>query len=629
IDLTVSKADITGGRINFTDHSAGKDPFSSEITDLEASARDISMKDSFPFQASGRLNTGGKFSFSGTADPEAQSFNGDVKLSGLEASEFRSYYGDSFPGNLESASLGLDLKVKAEPRELTSEGMITAEGVAIELDSMPGAGFKNARFSVDHDISVLPETGIIEIRKADVNANDIAAEATGTVSDFDSDPRLDISVSLPETKAPVIIAALPEKMAEQAGSMADFSGSVSAELRLAGKAAAPERLLESGRISLKKLGGKAEGVEFGATGDIDLSSDLISSENLEIDLGEDRVFIDFEVTEFFSPPVRITHTAEAETLNLDYLLAAAESISPAGRNGAATGSDQSGDRQKDGGKDDKTDVSSSAPVDLPLFVSGRIRAKEARLRNLSARDLETVYTLEDNIFTVESFSAAIAGGNASGSARADLGKQDLEYSAEISLGSIAPDELIKELYPAASGIVSGKADLDGTFSGTGLSPEKLRETLTGRADYKISDGRFSGGEITGQLSSLFGISDLKTLDFDTFSGDLKIDSGRIEMESSYDSSDVRMNPTGTIGLDGDLDIALNLRLAPHLSDKVSSDSFAGRLLADSEGWTRIPVSVSGSVVSPGLALDRSGLKKQLKEEGTRRVIEEGLNRLFD
>ncbi|MFO7930897.1 MAG: AsmA family protein [Desulfosalsimonas sp.] len=627
IDLMVSRARITNGEVRFTDRMQGAEPFSYRITRVDASADNLSLKNSFPFEIDGSLNRA-PVSIAGTADPAGKKVKADVGLSELNVADFRTYFKDAVPAELSSAMLDLDLSVEADSNQATSSGKITAHGLEMVLEALPDATFKDAQLSVDHDLTAEFGPENLNIRKAVFDLNGIGFEASGRVSDYGSTPVLDISAEMPETEVEKIMAALPQELVKDAAEM-NPSGRVAAQIKLSGAADRPERLIENGKVRLDRAGASAEGLDASLTGNIDLSGDRISAKELELILGEDTAFMDFEIKDFFSDPVRITSTIEAKTLDLDYLIAAAGAAG--GKRPGEGKKDTEGTRESDSPEGKKTGKTqgSIGPIDLPVHARGQVAVEQARYRDLPVNDLLIEYSLIDNIFTMEKFSGRVAGGEAKADANVNLGQKDMEYMANIAMSSVDSGEIISVLYPKYSGMVSGTAGLDGRFSGKGIRMDDIRKTLSGNSDYQLSDGSISGGDLTRQLESLVGSDDLKTLDFDMFSGNLRIDSGKIKIDGDYDSKDVKMKPAGTIGMDGSVDVNLNLRLAPGMSGSISGDSLIGRVLGDSEGWTQLPVAVSGSVTNPKLSVDRSGLRKKLREKGTEKALEEGFKKLFD
>ncbi|MFW6081886.1 MAG: DUF748 domain-containing protein, partial [Desulfosalsimonas sp.] len=627
IDLMVSRARITDGEIRFTDRMQAEEPFSYKITRVDASADNLSLKNSFPFEIDGSLNQA-PVSISGTADPAVKKVKADVKVNELNAADFRAYFKDAVPGELSSAMLDLDVSVEADTNEAISSGTITLRGIDMVLEAMPDVSFEDIRLSVDHDLAAELGPENLNISKAVLDLNGIPVKASGSISAYGSDPVLDISAELPETDVKKILASLPQELVKDAADM-NPAGRIAAQIKLSGAAGRPESLIENGKLSLDRTGVSAEGLEASVTGNIDLSGDRISAEQLEIKLGEDLAFMDFEVTDIFSDTVGITNSIEAESLDLDYLIAAAGAAG--GQRPGDGKKDTEGGRESDspGGQKTGKPEGSIGPLDLPVHARGVVTAEEARYRDFPVTDLHIEYSLVDNVFKVQDFSGRVAGGDAKADASINLGQKEMEYMGNIAVDSVSSGEIMSALYPEYSGLVSGIAGLEGSFSGKGIRAEDIRKTLTGSSDYRFADGRISGGDLTGQLASLLGASRLKTLDFDMFSGNLRIDSGKIQIDGDYDSKDVRMKPSGTIGMDGSLDINLNLRLAPDLSASISQDSLLGRALGDREGWTQVPVAVSGSVSGPKLSLDRSGLRQQLREKGTEKVLEEGFKKLFD
>ncbi len=627
IDLMVSRVQITGGRLSFTDKAVSGEPFSCEVSSLDASARNISLKESFPFKLKGSLNEA-PVSVSGIAEPAGQKVVADVRISDLEALDFEPYFRGIVPAGIASAKLALETSVEADSDEVRSIGTLRAENIDMILDGLPDAPFENAGLALDHDLAVEPGAQNIRIRNLDADLNGISINASGTVASYGSKPEIDISLDMPETEAQKILAAIPENLAKTAADMKP-SGTVQAEIRIAGPAENPQSLLESGRVRLDGLGGLINNLKTAATGDIIFSGDLISSKELEVKLGGDTALLNFEITEFFSDPVRIVSSITADSLDLDHLITAAGGSKDQNSENDKKGTDKnSGSDRKQSNKTNRPAEESIGPLDLPVRAKGRVQVREARYKDLPLKNLLIDYTLVDNLLTVENFSANVADGEAKADASINLGQKNMEYRANLLMQDIKSGQIIAALYPKGPGIVSGDADIKGNFSGKGIQTADIRRNLTGQSNFQIVNGSISGEEITGQIVSVLGAGKLETLDFESFKGNVKIESGKAKIQGDYDSEDMKMKPSGMIGLDGSLDLSLNLRLASGFSDRISTDSLAGRLLADKQGWTRVPVAVAGTLSAPRFALDSSAVRQQIKEKGTEKILEEGIKKLF-
>jgi AsmA protein len=368
-----------------------------------------------------------------------------------------------------------------------------------------------------------------------------------------------------------------------------------------------------------------EGLRPVVSGTIDLSSQKIHTEGLEITLGDDVVFVDLTVTDFLSRPLKIENRIHADNLNIDKLMAALQTPLPRQKEkeGRAKPGSSESSKPAPAGKD-----APLGPFDLPVSANGRVDVDKAVYKGLAMTDLKLGYKLVKNVLTVETLDARLAEGAISGNARVDLGVAGLSYDSDFSVEEISADALVSGLYPKAAGTLLGRTSAAVNISGQGTAWKQMREALSGQGEIRIFDGKITGREFAGGLASALGAGDSKSIDFKSFEGDFEIDDGKLRLVSDFAGKDVKMKPTGTIGLNGALDMNLNLALAPGFSSRLSSDSLVGQLLADEQGWTGMPVALGGSLGKPRFVLDKARLQKQLTEEGTRKVIEKGLQKLF-
>jgi len=368
-----------------------------------------------------------------------------------------------------------------------------------------------------------------------------------------------------------------------------------------------------------------EGLRPVVSGTIDLSSQKIHTEGLEITLGDDVVFVDLTVTDFLSRPLKIENRIHADNLNIDKLMAALQTPLPRQKEkeGRAKPGSSESSKPAPAGKD-----APLGPFDLPVSANGRVDVDKAVYKGLAMKDLKLGYKLVKNVLTVETLDARLAEGAISGNARVDLGVAGLSYDSDFSVEEISADALVSGLYPKAAGTLLGRTSAAVNISGQGTAWKQMREALSGQGEIRIFDGKITGREFAGGLASALGAGDSKSIDFKSFEGDFEIDDGKLRLVSDFAGKDVKMKPTGTIGLNGALDMNLNLALAPGFSSRLSSDSLVGQLLADEQGWTGMPVALGGSLGKPRFVLDKARLQKQLTEEGTRKVIEKGLQKLF-
>jgi len=119
------------------------------------------------------------------------------------------------------------------------------------------------------------------------------------------------------------------------------------------------------------------------------------------------------------------------------------------------------------------------------------------------------------------------------------------------------------------------------------------------------------------------------LGFDFFEGDLELEDGRFQLDSRFESDEVRMAPEGTIGLDASIDLALDLRVSPGLASDIGTGDAYSRFARTGEGWTLIPIKVGGTLRSPRFDVDSSAVADQLRERGEEELRQQFQDRVLD
>ncbi|HEX8948849.1 MAG TPA: hypothetical protein VF790_07815, partial [Dissulfurispiraceae bacterium] len=92
------------------------------------------------------------------------------------------------------------------------------------------------------------------------------------------------------------------------------------------------------------------------------------------------------------------------------------------------------------------------------------------------------------------------------------------------------------------------------------------------------------------------------------------------LDGSMNSSRIRINPTGTVAFNKRMDILADLRLSPELASRLSRAKLAG-YIKDQEGWSVVPLKISGTTEKPSVALNLSGVGKRL-QKGLQQELEQ-------
>ncbi|MBE0597063.1 MAG: AsmA-like C-terminal region-containing protein, partial [Desulfuromonadales bacterium] len=271
------------------------------------------------------------------------------------------------------------------------------------------------------------------------------------------------------------------------------------------------------------------------------------------------------------------------------------------------------------------------PLDLPLVADGTVRIGQTVYQGLTIDDFDLQYRLEKNVLTVQRLQGKVANGTFGSTASIDLGRAVPTYTSRFDLKGIQADPLVTAFWPKSAGTVFGTLNLQATVEGKGTDPAVLKQNLNSRGDLVLTDGRFTGGELVQGLAAFLNIEELRNLRFDQAKGNFTIRQGQLLVDSSMTGKEVSLRPKGTIALEGNqLDLALNLRVAPSISKRLDRGRFT-QLFADPQGWTQLPVKVAGTIDAPRFSLDTAALGEQVKEkagEEIRQRLQKEIDRRF-
>jgi AsmA protein len=595
IDLLVSDIAMAGGEIIFLDHVVGgAEGYRLHLTDLTARVRNLSPIADFPFDAGLRLNDA-VLKLTGTANLQKSTGTVRVVLDGFDTALLAPYIRDHVPGQLETLMVNTDITVEGGAERVAVSGRIALEQLNLTLAAMPEAPIRNAALRFDTRVVADLATSLLDIGELRADLNGIPAQVTGQVQSFMDEPRLDLRVTIPETNIRTVLAALPPAIVKDIDEL-NPAGAFRVGLHLAGTVDQPARRLQAGPGDLRPE----------LNGILRIKGDTLSSEGLNLVMGRDRANIDLKATNLFGDIIVVTQSLTADRFDLEPVLAAtgAPAAAPA----------------------EEREPVEIGPFDLPLKVDGTIQLGQTVYRGLQISNFDCRYRLENNIFTLEKLTGQIAGGTFNQTARVDLGRPGLAYQANFGLEGLQADPLISAFVPGAAGTVFGTLNLKAKVEGRGTLSETLRRNLSGTGEILLADGQLTGTNLVQGFAQFLNVEKLRVLQFSRAAGSFTISDGRVRIASDITGSDIAMQPRGTIGLDGSLDLALNARLAPELTGSIDRGRIT-RFLVDEKGWGQLPIRVAGNLNSPRFALDTAAVQEKAKEEIQKKLQEQLLERL--
>ena len=601
LGLLVTEVSIKGGQLVFFDHLVnGKAPYRHEITDFNLAASDITLDGKVPLKVSGQLN-GAALEMNGKLSLQPAGMQGEVTLTGLDALQFKHYFEEALPGTLGGLVLGLESSFDGSAEKMSAVGRLTVENLDLTLNAMPEAPLEDARISVDYDLTADLGQDQLALERLQVDFNGIKVAAQGTVADLTATPRADLTVDIPSLDLRTAVAAVPAGLLGPSVAELDPAGQITAQAILAGSVEQPQKMLQKASLTLEKVQASAGGQRPSLDGRLLLEGEQLRSENLVLGLGENRANLSLTASNLFQPVKVVRADLQSERFLLDPLLGGA----------AATGS---------GGESAQTgnQAGTLGPFDIPVRAEGEIRIVETIYKGMTIKNFVADYTLRENILTLSRIDGDVAGGRFRNTARVNLGREGLAYTADLDLQAIQANPLIAAFAPAAGGALFGQLDMALGVEGAGTQWPVIRKQLDGKGNLLISNGKLVSPTLVNGLANVLNLAELKELVFDTFKGNLRIENGKVLLDGSVDSSRLKLYPKGSIGLDGSLDLRLDTRLSPEMAARADAGGKVTQYLKDDQGWTRLPLQLGGDFSTPKFGLDTKGLQQSatqaVKEE---------------
>ena len=610
IKLLISQIAIRQGTIRFYDQLVDSAPLSYQLDDLSCQVAQFSLYQDFPVQLSATLN-GAPLSMDGVANLDKASAEAKVALSSLDVMPFAPYFRGLLPGRLERAKIDLDLQLSSSPEQLASEGRVLLQNVDLQLDAMPQAPLKGAQIEANYKLRFNSESQQLIIDHGRLALNKIPLYISGEINQV-PERSMDLNLRLNELNITQAMAALPAGLVKDLVPL-EPAGLITARVHLAGVVGRPKALLRDGELRLDGVQARFGTLKPALTGLVTIRGDSLLTENLVLVAGDNRLQLDCEAHSIMNRPVVAVANIRSDHLLIDQLLPAKGSSSGSAPSGSVAGSVPS---------------PMPKPLDLPITLSGTATIKQALYRGLVIDSLQARYRLEDNLLQIEELTGQVAGGSFRKTASIDLGRPGFAYRAKLSTRKIQADPLLSAFAPMAAGTVFGLLNLDLDLAGQGTELTVLRKQLSGQGELLLQEGRLTGSNLVKGLSDFLDLPELSVMGFDQANGRFAINQGRLDLTSTLISQDLRMAPRGDVGLDGTLDLALDLRLSPDLTEKLDSSGRFAHLLVDADGWGQVPLKSKGSLTRPSFTLDSSVIKGALKKKAEQKLQETLEEKLF-
>ncbi len=272
----------------------------------------------------------------------------------------------------------------------------------------------------------------------------------------------------------------------------------------------------------------------------------------------------------------------------------------------------------------------------------RITSKKGIASNLDYTDATaSVRATPDKVF-IDGFDAKILGGKITGTGTLEPLASKFDVTTRVTDANLA--EYFRYKAPALVDVLAGRIDADFSLSGSGKTWEDLQKTLAGKGGAIVIEGALLNVNFARQLfSSIQGLPmvppdltarmaaknpklfESNTTVFKNLTGNVTIADGKFQVpDLKLASPDFSLVGAGWFSLGKDMSMNTTLTLSDKLTrDLVEQVPVAKFLLAES-GRLEVPLTLSGAVARPNVAVDASVLSGRLQQSLTKQG-QEGLN----
>ena len=614
-NLLVKEVSISDGALQFIDrYRDARSPYRYQLDNFNLKATEITLEDSFPFELALALN-GSKLDVSGhysIADGVGDCL---VHLAGLDLVQLAPYYRDMLPFKLGAGQLSTNIAVEFKPDQVSTSGRIGLEQLDLTAIDYPDIRFSQAKFETDYALTYDLNGETVEISKLDVAFNGIKTGLQGNFNLGGAEPLLKVVLSLNQLDLRTVMQNVPEPLIHEYLNYS-LAGMINGRLEIAGKPSSGAQLLRSARIELGDVQVSAQNIRGGISGQIDYADQKLVADNLVLNYGGNEVNLKLTASDLLGKRPQGNFTLTATEIDLNRLTATAGDASAAPR--------EAGEEPVAGSEP----AEEIGPIDVPLDLTGRVAIDRVLYKKVTLKNLTADVSLKQNKLKISNIKTETPGsGVLQAESLVDLNVPGLAYQGSTSLSQPDFAALMNGLLPTTDQAASGRFEWKNSFSGRGTLPDALLKALQLDGNYQLQEGKIDGGGLLTALAGFLGYPELKTIAYDTFAGDYVMRDGQLQVDSALDGSTIKMFPKGTVGINGDLNLALETRLAPELVAKLGRSDLVTQTLTDAQGWGILPLKIKGTLKSPSIGLDSTLLKQRLADKAKEKVAEKILERV--
>ena len=513
------------------------------------------------------------------------------------------------------------------PKELSLAGMTTLRlapsgsldnlTVAGSLDMSKGEIIFENYFTKPNDIpaviqfetTVAPD--MVDIRKFNININDVLFDISGQISDLQQETMLDLSL---DSNRFALNQLLPFSGMDMAS-----GGATELHVTLRGPANRVDvTSIDTATILFEDVSFLAPQIEKQVkhlSAQIELKDEILQIQNLSGQIGESDLAGSLRAASLFNAP-DVEFALRSSNFNLDEFLPAEEesaALSPF-LFVAQT----------------QTETEPDSPESVSLLervtARGTLAIEKGLAKNVRFSDLSSDILLEKQFLTVENLLFSLYDGDYKGRVELDLSEEKPKYAFQSELVNVDTNSVLRD-GASLDDVLYGLLFANASIQGQGTETEDLVKFLSGQGSLKVNDGKFTTLDFWPQIAEIFELvgsignskeisqigTDLRNFPpethFSRFEGSFNLQNGNagssdLILEIPEQDMHIALVLDGTFGLDTSLDFLGKLRFTPESKYYADMKKYFNDFRQD-DGSIEVPfpIPIGGTLLKPEVSLD--------------------------
>jgi hypothetical protein len=207
------------------------------------------------------------------------------------------------------------------------------------------------------------------------------------------------------------------------------------------------------------------------------------------------------------------------------------------------------------------------------------------------------------------------------------------FKIDSKAQGIQANDFLSTLTPAKD-VLHGTLDLASNFSGKGVDPKTIAQSLIANGTLDAHGGQLARGPTTQAIWKALNLGEKEAINFRELTAPFSISGGKLFTKDLVVASpEAAWKANGSVAFDGTLDYGVELEMGEEMAAQFRkrAGGDVARLLAGSTGKVTLDLRVTGPAQHPAVALDTSKLAQRAAENlraRTQQQLEAGTNKLM-